>query len=68
MSFDPTLAPPASAAGAVFFDRRELVHLGSWNGRPRSFRLPNATTPGLKTTVLVQARRQGRLLAVADPR
>jgi hypothetical protein len=47
---------------------RELVHLGSWNGRPRGFRLPEATAPGLKTTVLVQARRQGRLLAVADPR
>ena len=46
---------------------RELVHLGSWNGRARTFRLPAPTAPGLKTTILVQARRQGRLLAVADP-
>ena len=46
---------------------RELVRLGSWTGRARTFRLPPPSAPGLKTTVLVQARRQGRLLAVADP-
>ena len=47
---------------------RELVRLGSWAGRARTYRLPEATGPGLKTTVLVQARRSGRMIAVADPR
>ena len=47
---------------------RELVRLGSWTGKPRSYRLPRAAAPGLKTTVLVQARRTGRVLAAADPR
>ena len=47
---------------------RELVHLGAWTGRPRIFRLPRANAPDLKTTVLVQARRTGGVLAVADPR
>ena len=33
MSFDPTLAPPASAGGAVFFDRRELEAILQVYGR-----------------------------------
>ena len=33
MSFDPTLAPPAPAAGAVFFDRRELEAILQVYGR-----------------------------------
>ena len=47
---------------------RELVRLGPWAGAPRGYRLPRALSPGLKTTVLVQARRTGRILAAADPR
>ena len=47
---------------------RELVRVGSWTGRARMFRLPPPTAPGLKTTVLVQARRSGQMIAVADPR
>ena len=47
---------------------RELVRLGPWTGRARLYRLPGSSTPGLKTTVLVQARRDGRILAAADPR
>ena len=47
---------------------RELVRLGSWTGRARTYRLPQPTVQGLKTTVLVQARRTGRVIAAADPR
>ena len=47
---------------------RELVRLGAWSGRPSTFRLPAATARGLKTTVLVPARRPARGLAAADPR
>ena len=47
---------------------RQLVRLGSWSGRVRTFRRPPPSGSGLKTTVLVQARRSGRLLAPADPR
>ena len=47
---------------------RELVRVGSWTGRARMFRLPPPAAPGLKTTVLVQARRSGHMIAVADPR
>ena len=47
---------------------RELVRLGPWVGRARLYRMPGPSEPGLKTTVLVQARLTGQLLAVADPR
>jgi hypothetical protein len=41
---------------------RELVRLGGWYGRDRSFRLPAARASGLRTAVLVQSRRDGRIL------
>lgn len=44
---------------------RELVRLGSWTGAGRSWILPPAQAPGLKTVVLVQAERSGRMLATA---
>jgi hypothetical protein len=44
---------------------RELVRLGSWTGRARSFWLPPPSAPGLRSAVLVQGRRDGRLLAAS---
>lgn len=46
---------------------RELVRLGAWRGKPVAFRLPPASEEGLKTAVLVQAARGGRVLAAAEP-
>ena len=43
---------------------REIVRLGSWSGRARSFRLPVAP-PGLRSVVLVQGDRGGPMLAEA---
>jgi hypothetical protein len=42
---------------------RELVRLGSWRGRPAVYRLPKATSPDLKTVVLVQSDRTGTMVA-----
>jgi len=42
---------------------RELVRLGDWRGRPRMFRLPGRGEAGLKTVVLVQSNRTGRIVA-----
>jgi hypothetical protein len=46
---------------------REVKRLGAWRGRPTAYRL---TPPeeGLKTVVLVQAARGGRILGVSQPR
>ena len=46
---------------------REVVRLGGWRGRPVAFRLPAAREDGLKTVVLVQAGRGGRVLGVGEP-
>ncbi|WP_309605121.1 DUF1223 domain-containing protein [Phenylobacterium sp.] len=46
---------------------REVVRLGAWRGRPVAFRLPAAPEEGLKTVVLVQAGRGGRVLGVGEP-
>jgi hypothetical protein len=43
---------------------RQLVQLGSWRGRPKLFSLPAAPAQGLKTVVLVQAARGGRIIGV----
>ena len=45
---------------------RELVRLGAWTGASRSYALPESETEGLKAAVLVQARRDGRMLAAAQ--
>ena len=42
---------------------RELVRLGSWTGRPRSYGLPEAETPGLRTVILVQGASGGPILS-----
>lgn len=41
---------------------RDIVRLGSWSGRGRSFRLP-APVPGLRSVVLLQGDRGGPILA-----
>lgn len=45
---------------------REIKRLGAWRGRPTAYRLPPPTQEGLKTVVLVQAGRGGRLLGVGQ--
>ncbi|HEX4711770.1 DUF1223 domain-containing protein [Phenylobacterium sp.] len=46
---------------------RELIRLGSWRGKPVAFRLPPASEEGLRTAVVLQAGRGGRVLAAAEP-
>ena len=43
---------------------RELIRLGAWNGRSRSFTVPETKDDGLKTVVVVQGVRGGRVLAI----
>jgi hypothetical protein len=46
---------------------REVTRLGAWRGKPAAFRLPAAAEDGLKTVVLVQGARGGRLIGAAEP-
>jgi hypothetical protein len=43
----------------------ELDRLGAWSGRPKTYVLPKASTPGLKSVILVQGARGGRIIAAA---
>ena len=43
---------------------RELIRLGGWTGRPKSYRAPDAQFDGLQTAIIVQAAHGGRVLAV----
>jgi len=43
---------------------RELTRLGAWRGRPTAYRLP-PSEDGVRSALLVQERRGGRILAVA---
>ena len=47
---------------------REVTRLGAWRGRPAAYRLPPAADDGLKSVVILQAGRGGRVLAVGEPR
>ena len=47
---------------------RELKRLGAWRGKPTAFHLPAPSEEGLKTVVLVQAGRGGRVIGGAEPR
>ena len=47
---------------------REVKRLGAWRGKPAAFRLPAASEEGLKTVVLVQAGRGGRVIGVGEPK
>jgi hypothetical protein len=47
---------------------RELTRLGAWRGKPVAFRLPAEDDEGLKTVVIVQGARGGKVLGVAAPK
>lgn len=47
---------------------RDLIRLGAWRGKPVAFRLPAASEDGLKTVIILQAGRGGRVLAVGQPK
>ncbi|MHB8286393.1 MAG: DUF1223 domain-containing protein [Caulobacteraceae bacterium] len=70
--YDPTLHEVKVKAGEnkgkTVMQRnvvRDLVHLGRWAGKPRSFTAPAASEAGLNTVVLVQAVHGGKILAAA---
>jgi hypothetical protein len=44
---------------------RELTRMGAWNGRARGFHVPAASDSDLRTVVIVQAVRSGRVLTLA---
>nr|WP_293678534.1 DUF1223 domain-containing protein [uncultured Phenylobacterium sp.] len=43
---------------------RQIERLGVWRGKPKAFRVPTASEEGLKTVVVVQAPKGGRVLGV----
>jgi hypothetical protein len=43
----------------------ELDRLGPWSGHARTYVLPKASAPGLKSAILVQGAKGGRILAAA---
>lgn len=43
---------------------RELVRLGTWSGRPKLYRLPTAGDDALKTVIIVQGAKGGRVIGV----
>ncbi|WP_309088535.1 DUF1223 domain-containing protein [Phenylobacterium sp.] len=45
---------------------REIKRLGVWRGRPQAYRMTAAAEEGLKTVVVVQAAKGGRVLGVAQ--
>src|ERR1700744_5624069 len=47
---------------------RELTRLGAWKGKPVAFHLPAASEEGLKSVVLIQAGRGGRIIASGLPK
>lgn len=47
---------------------RQIERLGTWRGRPQAYRVPAATDDGLKTAVIVQIPRGGRVIGVAQPK
>lgn len=46
---------------------REVDRLGAWRGRPVAFHLPPASDDGLKTAVIVQGVKGGRVVAAGAP-
>ena len=42
---------------------RELKKLGAWRGAPKTYNVPKADDPNMKTVVVVQAPKGGRILA-----
>ena len=47
---------------------RQMRRLGLWRGRPVAFRLPAASDDGLKTVVVVQSPKGGRVLGLGQPK
>jgi hypothetical protein len=47
---------------------RQIARLGLWRGKPMAYRLPAATDDGLKTGVVVQQPKGGRVLGIGQPR
>ena len=47
---------------------RQIKRLGLWRGKPVAFRLPAAADEGLKTVVVVQAPKGGRILGFGQPK
>jgi len=45
---------------------RQMTRLGLWRGKPQAFRLPTAADDGLKTVVVLQQPRGGRVLGVGQ--
>ncbi|MBI1404745.1 MAG: DUF1223 domain-containing protein [Caulobacter sp.] len=43
---------------------RQIVRLGAWTGRPTAYRTPEAEEEGLRTVVLLQAAKGGKIMAV----
>jgi hypothetical protein len=43
---------------------RQVARLGAWTGRPTAYRAPKALEEGLRTVVLVQGAKGGRILGV----
>ncbi len=43
---------------------RELVRLGPWNGRPKLYRLPESKDDDLRTVIIVQGAKGGRVIGV----
>ncbi len=43
---------------------RELVRLGPWSGRPKLYRLPASSDDDLKTVIIVQGAKGGRVIGV----
>ena len=43
---------------------REIQRLGAWRGRPQAYRLPPPGDDGLRTVVVVQQPRGGRVIAI----
>ena len=47
---------------------RQITRLGPWRGRPQAYRLPASSEDGLRSVVVVQAPRGGRVLGLAQGR
>ncbi len=47
---------------------RQMVRLGAWRGKAQAYRMPAAPEEGLRTAVIVQSPRGGRVLGLAERR
>ena len=47
---------------------RQIARLGMWRGKPMAFRLPASSDDGLKTVVVVQQPKGGRVIGIGQAR